>query len=243
RRFGGPTRTTASVLFLVTRALGDGLRLFLAATVLQQLTGWPIAFSIVAMGTTTVIYTYIGGMRAGIWTDVVQFTIYILGALVALAVLVGKLPGGWEELIGRAGSAHKFHLLDFSTDPTRPFTFWAGLIGGMFLNTASHGADQMMVQRYLSARSQRQAAGALIASGFVILVQFSLFLFIGVALWVFYQDFPPPGLTVLRPAGASQRHAKAEFTPHPGPPPQGGREEETVPGEDILPPSPLVGEG
>jgi SSS family transporter len=197
RRFGGPTRTTASILFLVTRALGDGLRLFLAATVLQQLTGWSILFSIVAMGTTTVIYTYIGGMKAVIWTDVVQFTIYILGALFALLILAGKLPGGWDELIGRARSAHKFHLFDFSTTLTRPYTFWAGLIGGMFLNTASHGADQMMVQRYLSARSQRQAAGALIASGFVILAQFSLFLFIGVSLWVFFQVAPPASPVAL----------------------------------------------
>jgi SSS family transporter len=199
RRFGGPTRTTASVLFLVTRALGDGLRLFLAATVLQQLTGWSILFAIVAMGTTTVIYTYIGGMKAVIWTDVVQFTIYILGALIALMILAGKLPGGFDELIGRAGSARKFHLFDFSTTLTRPYTFWAGLIGGMFLNTASHGADQMMVQRYLSARSQRQAAGALIASGFVILAQFSLFLFIGVSLWVFFQVVPPASPVELAP--------------------------------------------
>jgi SSS family transporter len=151
------------------------------------------------MGTTTVIYTYIGGMKAVIWTDCVQFTIYILGALVALLILVGKLPGGWNELINTAEAGHKFHLFDFSTTLTRPFTFWAGLIGGMFLNTASHGADQMMVQRYLSARSQRQAAGALIASGFVILAQFSLFLFIGVSLWVFYQVAPPTGGGELRP--------------------------------------------
>jgi SSS family solute:Na+ symporter len=199
RRFGGPTRTTASILFLVTRALGDGLRLFLAATVLQQLTGWSILFSIVAMGTTTVIYTYIGGMKAVIWTDVVQFTIYILGALIALLILTGKLPGGWDELIGRAALAHKFRLFDFSMSLTRPYTFWAGLIGGMFLNTASHGADQMMVQRYLSARSQRQAASALIASGFVILAQFSLFLFIGVSLWVFFQVAPPATPVELAP--------------------------------------------
>ena len=78
---------------------------------------------------------------------------------------------------------------------TRPYTFWAGLIGGMVLNTATHGADQMMVQRYLSARSERQAAGALVASGFVILTQFALFLFIGVSLWVFYGVFPPSDTT------------------------------------------------
>jgi solute:Na+ symporter, SSS family len=195
-RFGGPTRTTASVLFLVARSLGDGLRLFLAATVLQHLTGWSIGPAIVAVATITVIYTFIGGMKAVIWTDVIQFSVYIVGAVVALMILVDKLPGGWSELLQTARSEDKLRLLDFSFTLTRPFTFWAGLIGGMVLNTATHGADQMMVQRYLSARSERQAAGALVASGFVILAQFALFLFIGVSLWVFYGVFPPSGATI-----------------------------------------------
>lgn len=190
-RFGGPTRTTASLLFLVARSLGDGLRLFLAATILKHLTGWSVETSIVAVATITVVYTFLGGMRAVIWTDVIQFSIYILGALVALAILAGKLPGGWGELVESARDAGKLRVLDFSFDLTRAYTFWAGLIGGMVLNTATHGADQMMVQRYLSARSQRQAAGALVTSGFVVLVQFTLFLFIGVSLWVFYRQFPP----------------------------------------------------
>ena len=89
-----------------------------------------------------------------------------------------------------------FRVFDFHFDYTKTFTFWSGLIGGMVLNTATHGADQLMVQRYLAARSQRQAAGALIASGFVVLAQFTLFLFIGVALYVFYRDFPPPAAVV-----------------------------------------------
>ena len=190
-RFGGPTRTTASVLFLVTRSLADGLRLFLAATVLQLLTGWSVGWAIIVVGAVTVVYTFLGGLKAVIWTDVIQFSVYIVGALVALAILAGKLPGGWTELVRSANAAGKFHMFDFSFDLTKPFTFWAGLIGGMVLNTATHGADQMMVQRYLAARSQRQAATALIASGFVVFAQFALFLFIGAALWVFYHD---PGL-------------------------------------------------
>lgn len=190
-RFGGPTRTIASILFLVTRSLSDGLRLFLAATVLQWLTGWPVGAAIVVVGAVTVVYTFLGGLKAVIWTDVIQFSVYILGALVALAILAGKFPGGWTGLVRSAHAAGKFHMFDFSFDLTKPYTFWAGLIGGMVLNTATHGADQMMVQRYLAARSQRQAAGALIASGFVIFAQFALFLFIGVSLWVFYHD---PGM-------------------------------------------------
>lgn len=192
RRFGGATRTTASILFLVTRVLADGLRLFLAAKVLQVITEWPIGWAILAVGLTTIVYTYLGGMKAVIWIDVIQFHIYIIGAIIALLILVGKLPGGWGELWRQAEAAHKFRVFDFRFDLTKPYTFWAGLIGGMVLNTATHGADQIMVQRYLAARSQRQAAGALIASGFVVLAQFALFLFIGAALFVFYQHFPPP---------------------------------------------------
>ncbi len=191
QRFGGATRTTASVLFLITRVLADGLRLFLAASVLQVITGWSIEHAILAVGVTTIIYTFLGGMKAVIWIDVIQFHIYIIGAIVALLILVRGLPGGWPEIWKVAGDAGKFRMFNFVFDLTQPFTFWAGLFGGMVLNTATHGADQLMVQRYLSARSQGQAAGALIASGFVVLAQFALFLFIGAALFVFYQDFPP----------------------------------------------------
>jgi SSS family solute:Na+ symporter len=190
-RFGGTTRTTASLLFLLTRCLSDGLRLFLASNVLQKITGWPIGRSIVVLGLVTIVYTYMGGMKAVIWIDVIQFTIYIIGALIALTILIRMLPGGLGELIafGRAGD--KFRMFNFTPDFTIPYTFWAGLFGGMVLNTATHGADQMMVQRYLSARSQRQAAGALVASGLVIFAQFALFLFIGVALAAFYAVYPP----------------------------------------------------
>jgi SSS family transporter len=187
-RFGGPTRTTASVLFLVTRSLADGLRLFLAATVLQEMTGWSVAAAVAVVGTVTIVYTFLGGLKAVIWTDVIQFTVYIVGAIVALWILARALPGGWGELVGTADLAGKFHTFNFAFDLTEPYTFWAGLLGGMALNTATHGADQLMVQRYLAARSQREAAGALVLSGFVILSQFALFLFIGASLWVFYHD-------------------------------------------------------
>jgi SSS family solute:Na+ symporter len=200
-RFGDATRRTASLLFLLTRSLADGLRLFLAAKVLQFITGWPIWTAIFAVEAATIVYTYLGGMKAVIWADVIQFTIYICGASVALLILVDKLPGGWDELVTIGQSAHKFRVFNFAFDFTQPFTFWAGLFGGMVLNTATHGADQMMVQRYLSARSQQQAAMALIASGFVILAQFAFFLFIGVGLFTFYQAYPPPG-TWLAPDDA-----------------------------------------
>ena len=193
-RFGGATRTTASVVFLITRVLADGIRLFLAATVLAVITHWDIGWAIVAVGMTTIVYTYLGGMKAVIWIDVIQFQIYIIGAIIALLILIGKLPGGWDELWHNPAIATKFRVFDFQWNAAKPFTFWAGLFGGMVLNTATHGADQLMVQRYLAARSERQAAGALIASGFVVLAQFALFLFIGVALFVLL-----PGLSAPRP--------------------------------------------
>ncbi len=198
-RFGGATRTTASVLFLATRVMADGLRLFLAAAVLQVITEWRIESAIIAVGLTTIVYTFLGGMKAVIWIDVIQFHIYIIGAIVSLLILVQKLPGGWAEIWQQAEVAHKFRVFDFRFDLSLDYTFWSGLIGGMVLNTATHGADQLMVQRYLAARSERQAAGALIASGFVVLAQFALFLFIGVALFVFYRDFPPPDPAVSIP--------------------------------------------
>jgi len=201
RRFGGATQKAASVLFLVTRTLASGLRLFLAAKVLRQMyvvtrgyptpQGWELPLAIVAIGLITIVYTYLGGLKAVVWTDVLQFFIYILGGLLALGILVNKVPGGWSGLVAEAAAADKFRVFNFTADLTVAYGFWAGVIGALVLDTGSHGVDQMMVQRYLSARSQRQAAWALIASGWVILAQFALFLLIGVGLWVLYRHAPP----------------------------------------------------
>src|SRR5262249_55629474 len=132
----------------------------------------------------TLLYTYLGGMQAVIWTDLIQFVIYILGALLAGIYLLHMLPDGWQEFVTAGQQAHKFVLLDYSTDWTRPYTLWAGLIGGAFFTMASHGADQMMVQRYLCSRSLGQARTALMLSGVVVLLQFLLFLLLGVGLYV-----------------------------------------------------------
>jgi solute:Na+ symporter, SSS family len=204
RRFGGSTQKAASILFLVTRTLASGLRLFLAAKVLRQMflatrgypapQGWELPAAIVAIGLITICYTYLGGLKAVVWTDVLQFFIYILGGLVALAIVVGEVPGGWGAIVSEGAAAHKFRMFNFSTDLTLPYTFWAGVIGALVLDTGSHGVDQMMVQRYLSARSQRQAAWALIVSGWVVLAQFALFLLIGVGLFVLYRHIPPAAM-------------------------------------------------
>jgi SSS family transporter len=139
----------------------------------------------------TLIYTFEGGMAAVIWTDVVQMAIYLGGTLVGLFTLLHLLPGGWGALQLAAHSAGKLQMFDFSRDIFRTYTFWAGIIGGAFLTTASHGTDQLLVQRLLAARSRRQSQTALLASGVAIFFQFGLFLLVGIGLWGYYRQFPP----------------------------------------------------
>ena len=188
QRFDGTVQRTASGLFLLTRAIADGLRLYLAALLLHIFTGWSEPLAVLVIGAATMVYTYLGGMQAVIWTDLIQFTIYIIGALLAGGILLYQVPGGLERFLDVAGRADKFRVLDFSTDPTRTYTLWTGLIGGALFTMASHGADQMMVQRYLCSRSLGQARTALILSGFVVLLQFLLFLLLGVGLFVLNQE-------------------------------------------------------
>ena len=191
QRFGGRVKRTAASLFLITRSIADGIRLFLTAIVLVALTGWADPVSILIIGVVTIAYTYLGGMAAVIWTDAIQLVVYLVVAVIAEFVLLGKIPGGWNEVVAVGGELHKFNLFDFTFDLSRSYTFWSGVIGGAFLTTATHGTDQLMVQRYLSARNARQATLALLTSGVVILAQFVLFLLIGVMLYVFYQKAGP----------------------------------------------------
>jgi SSS family transporter len=188
RKFSPAVQRTASAIFLLTRMVADGLRLYLAALLVAQFTGCDPSLAALGIAAATIIYTYLGGMTAVIWTDLVQFLIYIIGAAIAAAFILHDIPGGSETFIS-VGQAHgKFALFNFSVDLTQPFTFWAGLIGGAFLTMATHGADQIMVQRYLCSRSLKQARIALVSSGFVVFVQFLLFLLIGVGLFVLSQE-------------------------------------------------------
>ena len=199
KRFGGATKRAASAMFLVTRSLADGLRLFLCAIVLKAML-FPAApddqagpafdvhltIAVLGIGISTIAYTFLGGMKAVAWTDFVQFFVYVGGAVVAGVVILMRLPEGWTELARAAGEQDKLQLFDLRFDPSRPYTLWAGLAGGAFISLGSHGADQLMVQRYLSARSQREAARALVLSGWVVLAQFAFFLLLGVGLWGFF---------------------------------------------------------
>jgi SSS family transporter len=186
RRFGTTARRAASLLFLVTRNLGDGLRLFLAALVIQQLVGWSYGASLLTMGVTTIVYTYVGGMRSVVWNDCLQFVIYMVGGVAAVFVIAAHVPDGWSGVFAYAAEHDKLRVIDTTLSWTQPFTIWSGLIGGAVLTLGTHGTDHMLVQRYLSARDQHDAARALVTSGIVVLVQFALFLFIGVELAAYY---------------------------------------------------------
>jgi SSS family transporter len=209
QRFNPAVQRTASGIFLLTRAVADGLRLYLAALLLEQFTGWDTSASVLVIGLVTVVYTYLGGMQAVIWTDLIQFGVYITGALISAGFILAHTDGGLAGFLAAGRADHRFGLFDFSGDPTREYTFWAGLVGGAFFTMASHGADQMMVQRYLCSRSLRQARLALVASGFVVLAQFLLFLLIGVGLFVLWRQ----GALVL-PAGTRNDAVFGHFIVH-----------------------------
>jgi SSS family transporter len=195
RRFGGRLRSLTASLFLITRAAAEGVRVFAVAIVVRITLGAVLGGfgdfqrDLIAIGIVTaltLIYTFEGGMTAVIWTDVVQMFIYVGGTLVGFATLLHLVPGGWSGAMAFAGTAGKLRIFDFSPEFFKVYTFWAGLIGGAFLTTASHGTDQLIVQRLLAARSEGQAKLALISSGLAVFFQFSLFLLVGAFLFVLY---------------------------------------------------------
>lgn len=194
KAFGRGTRRFTSGVFMVTRLLADSVRLFATAIPLALLTGWPYSWSIVAIGLATLAYTFVGGIKAVVWVDVVQMGLYLVGGVAGLVVIEQLVAGGWTDLFTAAAAAGKLQLVDLSFDPGNAYTLWAGILGGGFLTIASHGTDQLIVQRLLTCRDLRSAQKALIGSGVVVGIQFLLFLLLGAALWVFYQgrEFPRP---------------------------------------------------
>ena len=192
RRFGPGVKNIAAAIFLVTRTLADGVRLFATALVITVVTQMPVTWTVIIVGTAMIIYTTRGGASAVIWTDVVQMFVYIAGAFAVLYGLLQNIDGGWSAAVAMGSEAGKFRIFDFSTDPRQIYTFWAGMLGGVALTLATHGTDQYLVQRLLSATSSRAAATGLVLSGVIVFAQFTLFLIIGVLLYVFYQQTPLP---------------------------------------------------
>ncbi len=207
KRFGDRTRNLASIVFLFTRTAATGVRLYATAIPLAIiLCGYQMfmglsnesvyVISIVLITGFTFVYTYTGGMRAVIWTDVIQMFIYLGGAAVALVVLLNKLPNGWESVVAAAGPHQKFQIFYSGFERSLAeffkvdYNFLSSVIGGAFLSMASHGADQLIVQRLLATNSLKNSQKALIGSGFIVMLQFLFFLLIGVTLYAFYQGKP-----------------------------------------------------
>ena len=199
RRFGSELRTVTAALFLLTRAAAEGVRVYAVAIVVSIALGTGEVASIAIITLLTLIYTFEGGLAAVIWTDVVQTFIYVGGTLVGLVTILHLVPGGWASVEAIASGLHKFQVFDLSLfnsaasahwpylNFAKPYTLWAGIIGGAFLTTASHGTDQLIVQRLLAARNQRQSMLALLSSGVAVFFQFGLFLFVGVMLFAYYR--------------------------------------------------------
>jgi len=187
RRFGSKLRSLTAGLFLLTRAAAEGVRVYAVSIVVAIALGTGEVASIAIITVLTLIYTFEGGLAAVIWTDVVQTAIYLGGTLVGLYTILHLVPGGWASVHQIAASAGKLRVFDFTPNFWIPYTFWAGVIGGGFFTLASHGTDQLIVQRLLAARNQKQSARALVSSGVAILFQFAIFLFIGVMLFAFYR--------------------------------------------------------
>src|SRR5438445_1558392 len=182
RRFGSGARRAASGVFLLTRALADCVRIFATAIPLAIITHWSLPAGILAIGLVTVIYTWVGGLRAVVWVDVIQLGVYLLGG-VATLVVATQLAGG-TSAFARAWDAGKLVTLNFTPSFTVLYTFWGGVLGGALLAGASHGTDHLIVQRLLAARGLKDAQRALIGSGVFIIVQFALFLLVGTSLWL-----------------------------------------------------------
>ncbi len=191
RRFGKTLHKMTSGVFLITRAAAEGVRVWAVSIVVHTALGTGDIGSIAIVMLLTLIYTFEGGMAAVIWTDVIQMFIYVGGTIAGFLTLTHLVPGGWPAIHSASAEAGKLQVFDFSFSFFKTYTFWAGMIGGMFLTTASHGTDQLMVQRLLVARSERDSKVALLSSGVVILFQFTLFRLVGAGLWVFYRVYPP----------------------------------------------------
>lgn len=191
KRFGVKMRSVAALTFLATRTLAEGIRVSAVALVVSVALGTSERLAVVIVIALTILYTFEGGMKAVIWTDVAQFLLYLTGSLVTLAFVLHRIPGGWSEVAQvAAANGHKLQFLDFSWNIATKYTFWSGVIGGAFLTMATHGTDQTIVQRLLAARSQSDSRRALLASGFIVFFQFTVFLLIGVFLFAFSQHSP-----------------------------------------------------
>ncbi len=191
-RFGVKTRRFASVVFLFTRTAADGVRLFATAIPLKLLLNIDYTYAIIIIALVALLYTTFGGVKGVIWVDVIQMFTYIAGAVVSGILLINLLPNGLDTLFATAKEGHKFDIFNLGFEDglsgffSKPYTLFGGLLGGAFLSMASHGTDQLIVQRLLTTKNLNAAKKAIITSGIIVIIQFFIFLIVGVALYAFY---------------------------------------------------------
>ena len=192
RRFGTRVKTLSAVIFLVTRSLADGIRLFTTALVIAIVTQIPVTWVAIVLGAAMIVYTMRGGVSAVIWTDVVQMFVYVAGAAAVAVALLNRIDGGWAEVVRVGRETGRFAVINPEFDLNVPYTLWGATLGGIFIALSTHGTDQFLVQRLLSAKSRRDASLGLVLSGFIVFAQFVLFLLIGVMLYTYYQQTALP---------------------------------------------------
>ncbi|MBP1081859.1 sodium:solute symporter [Bacillus capparidis] len=192
RRFDQKTSTLTSLLFLISRGLATGITLYAPALVLSVITGWSTTITIVLMAVLSIAYTVFGGIRAVIWSDVIQMIVLWFGAVVSLWTIFTLLPGGLGAAMTVASEANLLNSFNFSLDSSAEYTVWAGVIGGVFFHAAYFGADQSQIQRVLTSKSVKESQFSLIFTGIIMVPQMLLFLFIGVLLYVFYSYHGAP---------------------------------------------------
>lgn len=192
-RFGEPMRKYASVTFILLRIFADGVRLFTTAIPIKFITGLGYFECILIVGVITVIYSYIGGIKAVIWTDVIQMFVYTGGAIASMIVIYNLLPNGWDDVTAFANPGDKFQIFNlkmsdsFTSFFTGGYGLIGGLVGGAFLAMASHGTDQMIVQRLLTCKDKISSQKAVIMSGVIVTIQFAIFLIVGLMLYALYE--------------------------------------------------------
>ena len=217
-RFGQRIRQTASVTFMLTRILADGVRLFATAIPLALIIkgsgafsgisdGQFYAVSILVIGLLTIVYTYIGGIRSVIWMDVVQMAVYMGGAILAGILILNNLPDGFSSVIAAAAPDDKLAWfysgfdLAFSDFIKQPYTFFTALVAGAIFSLASHGTDQLIVQRVLTCKNMKESQRAISVSGVAVLLQFLIFLVLGIMLYAFYNGASVAELGLTRADG------------------------------------------
>ncbi len=189
-RLGASARQTAGGFFLISETLAAGVRVYVVSIPIQLMLGIGVVPSIILFVVLSLVYTYVGGVKAVIWTDAVQFGLFLLGGLFALCYIPTLVDGGFAGLMKTATAADKLHWLNPQFTLDAPFNIWMGVIGGTALVLSSHGAEQLIVQRVLACKTVADGRKALVLSAVLIFPLFAIFLLVGVMLWVFYQNHP-----------------------------------------------------